>query len=92
MVDRVIGSKLIHSLVDSMRKVIYVLSHGTKWKMQCEHCNSVVTNTQTEAIKLAKHHVAELPLGTLSQILVQRDNGQFRTEWTYGQDPFPPKG
>lgn len=41
---------------------------------------------------MAKRHVAELPAGTLAQILVQRDNGQWRTEWTYGQDPFPPRG
>jgi len=75
-----------------MRKVIYVLSHGQQWKVQCEHCNSEITNTQDEAIKLAKRHVSELSAGTLSQILIQRDNGQFRTEWTYGQDPFPPRG
>ena len=75
-----------------MRKVIYVLSHGTQWKVQCDHCNSEVTNTQNEAIKLAKQHVAGLPAGTLSQILIQGDGGRFRTEWTYGNDPFPPKG
>lgn len=75
-----------------MRKVIYVLSHGTQWKVQCDHCNSQVTNTQTEAIRIARQHVAGLPAGTLAQILVQRDNGQYRTEWTYGADPFPPQG
>lgn len=75
-----------------MRKVIYVLSHGTKWKVQCEHCDFEIKDTQAEAIKIAKKHVASLSQGTLSQILVQRDNGQFRTEWTYGQDPFPPQG
>jgi len=75
-----------------MREKIYVLSHGSQWRMQCEHCGSWITNTQAEAIKLAKDHVASLPAGTLSQILVQKDNGQFRAEWTYGQDPYPPKG
>ena len=75
-----------------MRKVIYVLSHGAQWKVQCDHCQSEVTNTQSEAIKIAKQHVAGLPAGTLSQILIQGDGGKFRTEWTYGQDPFPPRG
>ncbi len=75
-----------------MRKVIYVLSHGNKWKVQCEHCNSEIKDTQTEAIRLAKKHVAEFSAGTLSQILIQRDDGKFRTEWTYGADPFPPRG
>lgn len=75
-----------------MRKVIYVVSHGFLWQVKCDHCNSEVVNTQTEAIKKAKQHVEGLGQGTLSQILVQRDNGQFRTEWTYGLDPFPPRG
>ena len=75
-----------------MRKIIYVLSHGPKWEVKCDHCNSGIKDTQAEAIKLAKQHISNLPQGTLAQILVQRDNGQFRTEWTYGEDPFPPKG
>ena len=27
-----------------------------------------------------------------AQVLVQRPNGEFRTEWTYGNDPYPPPG
>lgn len=76
-----------------MRHVIYVLSHGTQWKMQCEHCSSgTIYRTQADAISAARQHVGGLPQGTLSQIRVQNDQGQFRTEWTYGQDPFPPRG
>lgn len=75
-----------------MRKVIYVLSHGEKWKVQCDHCKYQITDTQAEAIQLAKQHVAGLSEGTLSQILIQRDDGRFRAEWTYGNDPFPPRG
>ena len=75
-----------------MRNKVYVLSHGTQWKVQCEHCDSEIKDTQREAIKLAKDHVAANPAGTLSQILIQGDNGQFRAEWTYGSDPYPPRG
>ena len=75
-----------------MRKIIYVLSHGNQWKVQCDHCGSQVTSTQSEAIKIAKQHVAGLATDTLSQILIQGDGGRFRTEWTYGVDPFPPRG
>lgn len=75
-----------------MRQVIYVLSQGNLWQVRCNHCSSQTFNTQAEAIRAARSHVAGLPAGTLSQILVQADNGRFRTEWTYGQDPFPPKG
>lgn len=75
-----------------MRRKIYVLSHGNQWKVQCDHCSSEITNTQSEGIRIARQHVASLPAGTLSQILIQRDDGRFRTEWTYGSDPFPPRG
>lgn len=75
-----------------MRNKIYVVSQGDRWVVRCEHCNSETKNTQFEAITLAKSHVTGLPQGTLSQILVQNDDGRFRTEWTYGNDPFPPKG
>lgn len=75
-----------------MRQVIYVLSSGTQWRVQCDHCQSQVTSTQSEAIRIARRHVAGLPAGTLSQIRVQSDSGTFRDEWTYGRDPFPPRG
>ncbi len=76
-----------------MRKIIYVLTHGEKWRVQCDHCNgSSITDTQTSAITIARKHVASLPEGTLSQILVQGRDSKFRTEWTYGEDPFPPRG
>lgn len=75
-----------------MRKVIYVLSHGNQWKVQCDHCRSQITNTQSEAISIAKKHVANLGPGILSQILLQGNDGRYREEWTYGKDPFPPKG
>jgi hypothetical protein len=76
-----------------MREIVYVLSNGTQWKVQCNHCKRTQdTSTQAEAIRVAKQHVASLAAGTLSQILVQGQNGQWRTEWTYGNDPFPPRG
>ena len=27
-----------------------------------------------------------------AQVLIQGQNNQFRTEWTYGHDPYPPPG
>ena len=76
-----------------MRKTIYVVTHGTQWQVKCEHCNKgAVKPTQLAAIKLAKSHVSGLPAGALSQILIQGRDSRFRTEWTYGRDPFPPRG
>lgn len=31
-------------------------------------------------------------MGYDAQVLVQGQNNQFRTEWTYGHDPYPPAG
>lgn len=75
-----------------MRLIIYVLSHGAKWKVKCDHCIEGTHETQRGAIKVARDHVASLPAGTLSQILVQGDDGKYREEWTYGRDPYPPRG
>ena len=27
-----------------------------------------------------------------SQVMIKDKQGRFRTEWTYGKDPFPPRG
>ena len=75
-----------------MRKVVYVVPAGDQWAVQCDHCKEELKDTQLEAITRAKDHVAELPAGSLSQILVESGLGRWRTEWTYGQDPFPPRG
>ena len=75
-----------------MRKVVYVVRAGDQWGVQCDHCKEEIRDTQLEAITRAKDHVAELPAGTLSQILVQSGLGKWRTEWTYEQDAFPPRG
>jgi hypothetical protein len=74
------------------RQIIYVLSHSAKWKFKCDHCGEDINETQTDPIKAAKKHVGSLPQGTLSQILIQGQGGQWQAEWTYGKDPFPPAG
>lgn len=69
-----------------MGKVVYVLSDGTSGKQNA----TIVppnSNTQSQPIAAAKKHVASLPQGTLSQILIQGPGGQWRTEWTYRNDP-----
>lgn len=47
---------------------------------------------KTDAITYARRLVGSLPEGTCSQIKVQRLDGTYQTEWTYGRDPFPPEG
>ncbi len=47
-------------------------------------------DSQAEAIDAARDFAKNFDKG---QVVVHRkDNNQIRTEYTYGQDPFPPAG
>ena len=76
-----------------MRKVIYVSPSGSNWKVHWQHeSNGYLFSLKTNAISKARQMVGQLSAGEVSQIRVQRADGTFQTEWTYGQDPFPPRG
>jgi hypothetical protein len=70
----------------------YVLSNGGAWKIQHEGKDYHYA-TQAEAMKAAVDtaHKAGRE-GHDAQVLVQGQSGQWRTEWTYGNDPYPPRG
>lgn len=42
-----------------------------------------------EARDLAR---ADKANGHDTQLLIQKSDGTWQTEWTYGHDPFPPRG
>ena len=70
----------------------YVLSDNGQWKIRHEGKDYLYL-TQRDAIKAgvdAAHKAGRL--GHDAQVLVQGQNGQWRTEWTYGHDPYPPPG
>jgi len=49
--------------------------------------------TQRTAIRAAVDAAHECgKQGIDAQVLVQGTDSKFRTEWTYGHDPYPPKG
>ncbi|WP_453951831.1 DUF2188 domain-containing protein [Bradyrhizobium sp. USDA 377] len=50
-------------------------------------------DTQKEAILVAVHaaHI-QGQVGRDAQVLVQGEDNKIRTEWTYGDDPYPPPG
>lgn len=68
------------------RQEYYVLSHAGSWKIRHNDKDYPYT-TQHAAIGAAAG-----ALGHDAQVLVQGVGGQWRTEWTYGHDPYPPKG
>lgn len=72
------------------RKQFFVSPNGEQWKVQSDGQTLTVHRTQGEAIRAAVDF-AHAHRGD-AQVMVQSPNGQFRTEWTYGHDPYPPPG
>lgn len=76
----------------SARKVYHVVPRpdGT-WAGEGEGAKraSVVGDKKAEVlertIEIAKEH-------PLSQVVIHKENGEFQSERTYGDDPYPPKG
>ncbi|HEV8286384.1 MAG TPA: DUF2188 domain-containing protein [Chitinophagaceae bacterium] len=74
-----------------MRKFLYVSPLGTQWKVHWQHDEyGKVFVTKEEAIRHAKKIVSQLAEGQISSIRVQKADGTFQDEWTYGNDPYPP--
>ncbi len=44
---------------------------------------------KTDAVDYGSHIAKQTGLG---QLKIQKQDGQFQTEYTYGKDPFPPEG
>lgn len=76
------------------RKTLWVVTQGGGWAVRWEGASSVESShsTQSDAISSAKRLVGRLAQGMCSQIVVQGADSRVRTEWTYGKDPFPPRG
>jgi len=74
------------------RAQYFVLSAGHKWKIRHDG-KDYPYSTQKEAMKIAVDtaHKAGRE-GHDAQVLIQGQNGQWRAEWTYGHDPYPPPG
>jgi hypothetical protein len=51
--------------------------------------HSLKQDAVTEAKRLAKQDKAS---GHDTQLVIQKSDGTWQTEWTYGHDPFPPAG
>jgi hypothetical protein len=71
----------------------FVVLHENQWKINFDGKHYGPYATQREAIRAsvdAAHKAGQT--GHDAQVLVQGQNNQFRTEWTYGNDPYPPPG
>lgn len=70
----------------------YVLKNGTEWKVR-HNDKDYPYATQKAAMKAAVDAAhSSGKNGHDAQVLVQGRDGQWQTEWTYGNDPYPPAG
>lgn len=72
------------------RKNQYVVRNGNEWGVRGEG-NSRLTrrfDTQHEAIQFGR----DIARNQGSELRIQGRNNQFRESWSYGNDPYPPKG
>lgn len=75
------------------RSVFYVVLNQNQWKIKFGEQHYGPYETQAKAIRQAVDWAHDHgKKGHDAQVLVQGQNNQFRTEWTYGNDPYPPRG
>jgi hypothetical protein len=75
------------------RAQYFVVRHNGEWKIKHLEKHYGPYATQRDAIRAAVD-TAHLngQKGFDAQVLIQGTDNRFRTEWTYGHDPYPPKG
>lgn len=70
-----------------------VVRHNGEWKISFNGKHYGPYSTQQAAIRAAVDAAHDSGgKGVDAQVMVQGVNNEFRTEWTYGHDPYPPKG
>jgi len=69
--------------------VFHVVPSGDDW--QVKHAGKVLTNHSLKSNAVAKGRAYALA-NQPSQLVIHLANGQIETEYTYGNDPYPPKG
>lgn len=71
----------------------FVVLHQNQWKISFQEKHFGPYVTQAIAIRAAVDAAHESgKKGYDAQVLIQGLNNQWRAEWTYGNDPYPPKG
>ncbi|MBV8686248.1 MAG: DUF2188 domain-containing protein [Alphaproteobacteria bacterium] len=68
----------------------FVVSDAGQWAIVLNHKRYGPYASQASAIRAAVDAAHQTKND--AQVLIQGADGQFRAEWTYGHDPYPPKG
>jgi hypothetical protein len=70
-----------------------VVNKGGQWMIAFNGEHYGPYSTQRDAIRIAVDVAHESGKnGHDAQVLIQGMDNKFRTEWTYGHDPYPPRG
>lgn len=70
-----------------------VVLHQNEWKISHNGKHYGPYKTQKDAIQIAVDTAKKAgDQGHNAQVLIQGTDNKFRTEWTYGEDPYPPRG
>lgn len=71
------------------KKNQHVTPHQDGWQVKGagNQKATVVTNTQNQAIEIAR----QIAQNQRSEVVIHRPNGQIRDKDSYGNDPMPPK-
>lgn len=75
----------------SSRKVYHVTYNEDCWQVKAEG-NKRATHTfekKEDAIPFGRQVAST---GEAGQLIIHRKDGEIQTEYTYGNDPFPPRG
>ncbi len=75
----------------SERRIYDVSPKGSDWVVKERGADRAVGrfDTKAEAVDRARDVARKLPT---SQVVIRKQTGEFQTEHTYGNDPYPPKG
>ncbi len=77
-----------------MARIEYkVLSDKVDWRITRNSVDISTHGNKDDAVNKARGLAkADKADGHDTQLLIQRGDGTWQTEWTYGNDPFPPPG
>ena len=73
-----------------MAKQLHVVRCGEDWKLKQDSAlrSSGVFGTQREAIDRGR----QIARNQHEELTVHATDGKIRAKWSYGNDPYPPKG
>lgn len=72
------------------RKNQYVVPTSNGWAVRGQGNDRVTQHFDTQRDAIARGR--EIAINQGSELRIQGQDGRFREAWSYGNDPFPPKG